>query len=98
QEGMSHNYDLSLAIKRIEIAEQQVRQAKNLQLPELNLQGSAQYNRPSDNSLGGKSASGFLGSNHIENYLAIASLSWEADVWGKIRRQKEATLANYLQT
>src|SRR4030095_8386403 len=50
QEGMSHNYDLSLAIKRIEIAEQQVRQAKNLQLPELNLQVSAQYNRPSDNS------------------------------------------------
>ncbi len=28
----------------------------------------------------------------------MANISWEADIWGKIRRQKEATLAQYLQT
>jgi len=98
QKGITYNYDLQLAVKRIEIAQRQVQQSKNLQLPEVNLQVTAQYNRPSDNSLSGKSASGFLGQDHIENYLAIATVSWEADIWGKIRRQKEATLANYLQT
>jgi multidrug efflux system outer membrane protein len=98
QQGINYNYDFALAIKRIDIARQQVKQAKNLQLPELDLQVSAQYTRPSDNSLGGKSTAGFLGTTHVENYLAVGSLSWEADIWGKIRRQKEATLAGYLQT
>jgi len=97
-QGIRYNYDFLLALKRIEIAQQQVKQAKTLQLPELSAQISAQYNRPSDNSLNGKSASSFLGKNHIENYLTVVNLSWEADVWGKIRRQKEATLAGYLQT
>jgi len=34
----------------------------------------------------------------VEDYSANASLSWEADIWGKIRRQKESTIAQYLQT
>src|SRR5690348_11114995 len=83
QKGITYNYDLQLAVKRIEIAQRQVQQSKNLQFPEVNLQVTAQYNRPSDNSLSGKSASGFLGQDHIENYLAITTVSWEADIWGK---------------
>jgi len=98
QRGITYNYDFMLAIKRMEIAQQQVKQAKNLQLPQLDLQLAAQYNRLSDNSLAGKSTSSFLGKNHVENYLAVATLSWEADVWGKFRRQKEATIVGYLQT
>ncbi|RYE09387.1 MAG: efflux transporter outer membrane subunit, partial [Sphingobacteriales bacterium] len=46
----------------------------------------------------GISAKSFLGSDHIDNYNASLNLSWEIDVWGKIRRQKEAALAQYLQT
>ncbi|PTR01632.1 NodT family efflux transporter outer membrane factor (OMF) lipoprotein [Mucilaginibacter yixingensis] len=96
--GIKYNYDLQIALKRIDIAGEQVKQAKLLLLPNLNLQVSGQYNRPSDNSLNGKSASGFLGSNHIEDYNANLALTWELDTWGKIRRQKEAVLAQYLQT
>jgi NodT family efflux transporter outer membrane factor (OMF) lipoprotein len=98
QKGIQYNHDLLIALKRIDIAGQQVKQAKLLQLPELNLQVTGQYSRPSDNSLNGLSIKNFLGKSHVENYNALVSLSWEADIWGKIRRQKEATLAGFLQT
>jgi outer membrane protein, multidrug efflux system len=98
QKGITYNHDLLIAVKRIDIAQQQARQAKALLLPELNLQVTGQYNRPSDNSLNGISIKNFLGKSHVENYTAVASLSWEADIWGKIRGQKEAALAQYLQT
>lgn len=96
--GITYNHDLLAAIKRIDIAGQQVKQARLLQLPELDLQFTGQYNRPSKNSLNGISANSFLGKNHIENYQGIASLSWEADIWGRIRRQKEVVLTEYLRT
>ena len=98
QKGLDHNHDLLAAIKRIDIAQQQVKQAKLLQLPEIDLSITGQYNRPSDNSLNGLSAKSFLKKSHIENYRAIAAVSWEVDIWGKLRGQKEATLAQYLQT
>jgi len=98
QQGINFNHDLLLAIKRIDIAQEQVKQAKVLQLPELDFRITGQYSYPSKNSLNGVSANSFLGKNHIENYLAIVNLSWEVDVWGKLRSQKEATLAEYVQT
>ncbi len=98
EKGIEHNHDLFLALKSIEIAQQQVNQARALQMPEVDFQVGAQINRPSDNSLGGLSAKSFLGKSHIENYTAAFYLSWEADVWGKLRGQKEAALARYVQT
>ena len=96
--GINYNQDLLIAIKRREIAQQRLSQSKLMQLPELNLQFAAQYNRPSNNSLNGISIKNFLNSSHVENYSTVASLSWEADIWGKIRGQKETILAQYLQT
>jgi multidrug efflux system outer membrane protein len=96
--GIKYNYDLQIAIKRIDIAQQQVKQAKLAWLPQLDLNITGQYNRPSDNSLNGLSTSSFLGAKHVEYYNASVGLSWELDTWGKIRRQKEAVLAQYLQT
>jgi NodT family efflux transporter outer membrane factor (OMF) lipoprotein len=96
--GITYNYDLQLAIKRIDIAKAQAQQARLLQLPDVNLQVTGQISRPSDNSLNGISIKSFLGKNYIENYQVLASASWEADIWGKIRRQKETILTQYLQT
>jgi NodT family efflux transporter outer membrane factor (OMF) lipoprotein len=98
QKGIEHNYDLLAALKRIDMASQQVKQAKLLQLPEVDLRITGQYSRPSDNSLNGLSIKSFLQQGHVENYNATVGLSWEADIWGKLRRQKEATLAEYLRT
>ena len=96
--GLTYNHDLLMATKRIEISQQRLSQSKLLQLPELNLQFTAQYNRPSNNSLNGISIKNFLGSSHVENYSTQVSATWEADIWGKIRGQKEIVLAEYLQT
>lgn len=98
QRGITYNYDLLIAIRRIDISQQQLKQAKLAQLPELNLGVSAQYSRPSNNSLNGISIKSFLGQGHVENYSVLTSLSWEADIWGKIRGQKEIALTQYLQT
>ena len=97
-QGIVYNQDLLLAMKRIEIAQQEVKQARALLLPEVDVRVAGQYNYLSKNSLNGISANSFLGKSHIENYLATVNLSWEADIWGKLGRQKEATLAQYMGT
>ena len=96
--GLKYNHDLLIAMNRIEIAQQRVKQTKLLQLPEVNFQATGSINRPSDNSLNGISIKNFLGSSYVENYQAIFNITWEADIWGKLRNQKEAALATYLQT
>ncbi len=92
------NYDLQLALKRIESAQSYVKQAKVAWLPSLGLQATASTTSPSKNSLNGISLNSFLKTSHIEDYTLAANLSWEIDVWGKIKRQKEAALAAYLQS
>src|SRR5688572_1520291 len=46
EKGIKYNHDLLIAIKRIDIAQQQVKQAKALQLPEVNLNVAGQISRP----------------------------------------------------
>jgi NodT family efflux transporter outer membrane factor (OMF) lipoprotein len=92
------NYDLQLALKNIESAQSYVKQAKAAWLPSIGLEATANTSRPSKNSLNGISLGSFLGTNHIEDYTLAANLSWEIDVWGKIKRQKEAALADYLRS
>lgn len=98
EKGISYNHDLLIAIKRIDIAKQQVKRAKTLQLPEVDMLIGAQISRPSDNSLNGLSIKNFLHKSYVENYSAAINLSWEADIWGKIRGQKEIALTEYLRT
>lgn len=98
EKGIQHNHDLLIAINRIDIAQQQLKQSKLLQLPEVNLQITGQISRPSNNSLNGISLNSFLGKSYLENYNTAINLSWEADIWGKIRGQKEIVLTEYLQT
>ena len=96
--AIAKNYDLQLAIKNIEAADLLFRQSKFGSLPALSLQITANSNRPSDNSLNGITSNQFLGTSHIEDYNANLGLSWEADIWGKIKSQRQAALASYLQT
>jgi NodT family efflux transporter outer membrane factor (OMF) lipoprotein len=92
------NNDLLVAIKNIEAAHLTLRQVSLGNLPDVNLQISAASEHPADNSLDGLSISQYLQSKHIEDYSGNISLSWEADIWGKIRNQKKEALAEYLQT
>ncbi len=94
--GISRNYDLQYALRNINIAQSQVNQAKWLWYTQLTGGLSGQYDRFSDNSQFGINYGGPI--NHIYDYQASLKMSWEIDVWGKISRQQEASMANYLQT
>lgn len=96
--AINNNYDMQLALKNIEASQLLLKQVKWNYVPEVNLNVGASTSRPSNNSLNGISLSQFLGTNHIENYSADVSISWEADVWGKIRNQSKSALAAYLNT
>jgi NodT family efflux transporter outer membrane factor (OMF) lipoprotein len=96
--AVAKNFDMQLAIQNIEAAHLLLKQTKWSYLPNAALQVVASSNRPSDNSLNGLSAKQFLGTTHVEDYSANIAFSWEADIWGKIKNQRAAALAAYLQT
>ena len=96
--AVAKNYDLQLALRNMESASLVWKQSRLGQLPDVNFQVTASTTRVADNSLGGLSDQQFLGTSHVEDYNANVGLSWEADIWGKIRSRREAALYDYLQT
>lgn len=59
---------------------------------------NASVNRPSDNSMNGMMAAQFMGSRYMQDYTTSINISWEADIWGKIKGKKEQALSDYLKT
>jgi multidrug efflux system outer membrane protein len=93
------NYDMQIAVKNIESAQLLFKQVKWNYVPTADLNITANTDRPSNNSLTGLSLASYnIGTNHIEDYSANITLSWEADIWGKIRNQEKSAFAAYLQT
>jgi len=91
QTALTNNYDLRIAVTRIEQSRQLAAQARSQYFPFLNYSGGA-----------GAGKNEFVGSvspatgNEQGSFLAVASVAWEADVWGRIRRLNEAARAQYL--
>ena len=92
EEGLANNIDIRIALQRILAAEAYVKQGKAGFLP--TLQGSAQYTHQ---ELSGNSQFGAMFSK-LDQYQISGGLSWEADIWGKIRSNKRAFQAGYLQS
>lgn len=97
--GMEQNNDLKVALKQIEFASLGYKQSKWGYAPKIDATvGSANINRPSGNSMNGQSLGYFLGQNYLTDYNTAINLSWEADIWGKIKGAKEEALTDFLQT
>ncbi|WP_029273533.1 TolC family protein [Flavobacterium sp. KJJ] len=96
--AVARNNDLQIATKNIEIAQYRFTQSKWGNVPQANLFVNASTSNPSDNSFTGMNLNQALGQKHIDDYSAGVSLSWEADIWGKIRNQKKGAYAGYLQS
>lgn len=97
-EAIAHNNDLQIALKNIESAQLTLTQSKWGNVPTLDLSAGATSTRLSDNSINGFTTNKFLGAHHIDDYTMAARLSWEADIWGKIKSRKASALASYLQS
>lgn len=92
EEGLKNNIDIRVALQQIRIAEAYVKQGRASYFPSLN--GNAKYSYqklPSNNQFGSDISS-------INQYELSAGLSWEADIWGKIRSNDRAFQASYLQS
>ena len=98
EKGIKNNYDLQIALKQVAASQEKLKQAKYMQYPDVGFGVSGQLSRPSKNSMNGQSLNLFLGSSHVEDYNAAFNLSWEADIWGKIKNQQEVSRMQYLQT
>lgn len=92
EEGLTNNMDVRIAIQQMEAAQAYAKQGKAGYLPTLN--GSAKYTHQ-ENSENSQFGTAFPS---LDSYELAANLSWEADIWGKIRSNKRATQAGYLQS
>jgi len=97
EDGLLYNIDIRIAIQQIATAEAYLKQGKMGYLPTLNVNASASRNYLSKNGQQGAILSS-LGQDHIDQFELSSALSWEADIWGKIRSNKRAYQASYLQS
>jgi NodT family efflux transporter outer membrane factor (OMF) lipoprotein len=95
-EALDANLDLLMAVERINAAEAYFKQGKMGYLPSVNLSANGGSYEGSDNSISGITDGGHGPS--YENYQLNGSISWEADIWGKIRSSRRASQAGYLQS
>lgn len=96
--AVKHNSDLLIAVKNIASSEAVLKKVKLNYLPELNGQLAGNHTISSKNSLAGVGNEQFIGKRDVEDFTASLGLSWEIDIWGRIRREKEEALAVYMQS
>ncbi len=94
-QALTNNMDIRIAIQNINVAEAYVKQGKASFLPFISGNASYTYINP---SLNGSSGINLTERTNINQYELSAGLSWEADIWGKIRSNYRAANASYLQS
>lgn len=92
EEGLENNIDIRVAMQQILAAEAYLKQGKAGYFPSLTGNASLTHQELSSNSQFG----GLFSS--LDQYEVSGSLSWEADIWGRIRSNKRAFEASYLQS
>lgn len=91
--ALQENIDIRVALQQIAASEAYLKQGKAGYLPSVGVGAQWTHQENSENSQLGS----FLSSSS-DQYELAANLSWEADIWGKIRSQKRAFGARYLQS
>jgi NodT family efflux transporter outer membrane factor (OMF) lipoprotein len=97
EEGLQKYIDIRIAIQQVLAAEAYVKQGKSGYLPNVSAKASATRSYLSGNGQQGAILNN-LGTDHIDQFELSGALSWEADIWGKIRSNKRAFEADYLQS
>lgn len=92
EEGLKNNIDIRVALQQIRMAEAYVKQGKASYFPTLDGNAKVTHQEFSQGSQFGAQFS------ELTQYELSGSLSWEADIWGKIRSNDRAFQASYLQS
>jgi len=91
--ALKNNYDLRIAISRVEQSRQIAAQARSQFLPFVNY---STVNSDGRNEFAGVVSPN--GGSTRGSFVGAASVAWEVDVWGRIRRLNESARAQYLAT
>lgn len=97
QKGLENNYDLKIALARMDAAAANLRQSKAAFFPTLSATAQVTHSLPSS----AQAQAGGVNVTSIPSttlYALTASAAWEADIWGKLSSTKKATLAAFLQS
>ena len=96
QTALANNYDLRVAVARVEQARALAAQARGAFFPSIGYEGNIQRAR------GGAFGSVFVIPGQptptLSTFVGLFTASWELDIWGSIRRQYEAARAQFLGT
>ncbi|MBS1937924.1 MAG: efflux transporter outer membrane subunit [Bacteroidetes bacterium] len=93
QQALNNNTDIRIALQRIDAAAAYVKQGKAAFAPTVSAGAGYSLSQNSRNTALGQFITGA-----VDNYELDAGLSWEADIWGRIRSQQRAYGAAYLGT
>jgi multidrug efflux system outer membrane protein len=93
RQALANNYDLRIAVSRVEQARQIALQARSQFFPQFNYDGGIARGK---NALFGVIAPN-EGKTQDSAFIDL-SVFWEVDLWGRIRRLNEAARAQYLAT
>ncbi|WP_300661760.1 efflux transporter outer membrane subunit [Fluviicola sp.] len=96
EKALNKNNEISIALMNMQQLELSYKQSKLGLLPELDLSIGGNRTWLSKNSLNGSLSKEFLGTSYLDDYNATVKLSWEVDIWGKAKKQKEGALASYM--
>jgi len=94
QDALGSNYDVRIAAARVQEARANLGVARSDYFPSLDYGGGASRARMLPGVLGGVGAQ----APASDLYSATMSMSWELDIWGRIRRSNEAARATLLST
>ncbi|WP_018629689.1 efflux transporter outer membrane subunit [Niabella aurantiaca] len=94
--ALEENLDIRTAIQQIAAAEAYMKQGRANFFPTLSAGPSAMYQTNSLNTQLGQLSGG--NRLHLVQYGISGNMSWEADIWGKIKSNKEAAVANFLKS
>ncbi|MDR6459911.1 NodT family efflux transporter outer membrane factor (OMF) lipoprotein [Chryseobacterium vietnamense] len=93
--ALSRNNEVNVALKNIEQLDLIYKQAKLGLMPTLDITAGANRSWASKNTLNGSLNEQFVGTKYMDDFSAALRLSWEVDIWGKAKMQKESAAAEY---
>jgi NodT family efflux transporter outer membrane factor (OMF) lipoprotein len=100
--ALQNNFNLMTAYQNIEIAKVNLRFSKGMLIPTVSANAIAGLNKYGNytQEWAGNSTTimrdGQLIPQQLPDYLLGFSASWEADIWGKLKNQKQAAQSRYL--
>jgi multidrug efflux system outer membrane protein len=95
QEALHNNYDVRIAAARVQEARANFVVSRSDLFPTLDYAASASRGRVKPGALGGPGGQAPEASNF---YYGTLTMSWELDIWGRIRRSNEAARATLFAT